>query len=60
MIKTFPEKLKSKVNTWGKKNPRYKSLYRIYEKVMLFFYHIGVYFSVSLLFPAVFSDKCKL
>lgn len=45
MIKTFPEKLKSKVNTWGKKNPRYKSLYRIYEKVMLFFYHIGVYFS---------------
>lgn len=45
MKKTFRERLKSNVNKWRKKYPRYSGLLQGYFSVMMFFYQIGLHFA---------------
>lgn len=45
MNKTFPERLRIKVNKWILQKPQLKRVYKFYEKFVLILYHIGMYFS---------------
>lgn len=44
MKKTFQDKLREKVNSWYRKNPKLRILYKLFVIVVLFFYKIALHF----------------